>query len=124
MRPVHFEIQSPDPAASQGFFGRVFGWTYQKYGDFPYWLANTGPDDEAGINGALMPPEDGQPRTVLVMDTPDISAAVESIAEEGGEVVTPINEIPGVGKVAYCHDPHGVLFGVFESAQMDSGDDG
>ena len=120
MRPVHFECQTPDPAASREFFAKALGWTFQQWGDFPYWLATTGPDDQMGINGALMPSADGTPRTVIVVDTADISAALESISEAGGETVTPIQEIPDVGSVAYCRDPQGVLFGVYQAAPMDS----
>ncbi len=116
MRPVHFEHQSPDPSASREFFANALSWEFQQYGDFPYWLATTGPDDQAGINGALMESTDGTPRTVMVVDTPDISGTLAKVPEHGGEVVSPIREIPNVGQVAYCHDPQGILFGVFQAA--------
>ena len=123
MRPVHFECQSPDPAASRDFFAKALGWTFQQWGDFPYWLATTGLDEQMGINGALMPSADGKPQTVIVVDTPDINRALESISEAGGEMALPIQEIPDVGKVAYCRDPQGILFGVFQAASMDSAED-
>lgn len=119
MRPVHFEYQSPDPAASQDFFSKALGWTFQQWGDFPYWLATTGPDDRPGINGALMPSPDDQARTVITVDVQDIHQALEKISSAGGETVVPIQDIPEVGQVAYCRDPQGIVFGVYQAAAMD-----
>lgn len=119
MRPIHFEYQSPDPVASQAFFADALGWTFQQWGDFPYWLATTGPDDRRGINGALMPSPDDQARTVITVDVPDIHEALDKISSAGGETVVPIQDIPEVGQVAYCRDPQGIVFGVYQASEMD-----
>lgn len=119
MRPVHFEYESPDPASSQEFFSKALGWTFQQWHDFPYWLTTTGPDDQDGINGALMPSEDGKPRTVIVMGVPDLEEALDRVSAAGGETVTAIQEIPEVGKFAYCCDPQGIRFGLFQPASME-----
>lgn len=115
MRPIHFECQTPDPASSMDFFSKLLGWEFEGWNDFPYWLTTTGPDDRPGINGAVMATPDGVPRTVIIMDVPDISGALERVAEEGGEVVLPVQDIPGVGQSAYCRDPQGLLFGLFQA---------
>ncbi len=120
MRPVHFEYQSPDPASSREFFVAALGWTFEQWGDFPYWLATTGPNDQPGINGALLPSPDDQARTVITVDVPDISEALKRVSTAGGEMVVPIQDIPEVGQVAYCRDPQGIIFGVFEAAAMDT----
>ncbi len=116
MRPVHFECQSPDPASSREFFSRVLGWQFQQWNDFPYWLATTGPDDQPGIHGALMPSPDREPRTVITVDVPDVADALERVSEAGGEMVLPIQDIPEVGKVAYAREPQGIVFGLFQAA--------
>ncbi len=113
MRPVHFEYQTSDPAATMAFFSKVLGWDFEGWNDFPYWLTTTGPDDQPGINGAVMQTPDGQPRTVMIMEVPDISQALESVSAEGGEMVAPVQDIPGVGQSVYCRDPEGLLFGLF-----------
>lgn len=124
MRPIHFECQSPDPAASMEFFSEVLGWEFQGWHDFPYWLTTTGPDDHPGINGAVMPADDGKPRTVIIMQTPDIAATLESVTAHGGQAVLPIQDIPGVGQSAYCRDPQGVLFGLFQALADAPSEDG
>ncbi len=120
MRPVHFEYQSPDPAASREFFAEALGWTFSQWGDFPYWLATTGPEDRPGINGALMPSPDQEARTVITVDVTDISEALERVSAAGGEMVVPIQDIPEVGQVAYCRDPQGIIFGVYQGADLNS----
>ena len=120
MRPIHFECQSPDPASSMEFFSKALQWEFEGWHDFPYWLATTGPDDQRGINGAVMPTQDGKPRTVIIMEVPDIAQALEGVEAAGGEIVLQIQDIPGVGQSAYCRDPQGLLFGLFQSLSPDS----
>ena len=56
---VHFEIHGSDPARLADFYERLLGWSFQQFGDMPYWAIDTG--DEAasqggvghGINGGL-----------------------------------------------------------------------
>lgn len=57
-RVVHFEIQADDVERATSFYAAVFGWTFEDYSSFtgvPYWDIVTGPDDEMGINGGLLP---------------------------------------------------------------------
>ena len=82
-RVVHFEIHAGDPARAINFYEKTFGWTFQKWeGPMEYWLVNTGPADQPGINGGLMPRRgelDGQ--AVIAYDcTVDVAAIDESIA--------------------------------------------
>lgn len=38
---------------------------------------------------------------------------------KGGKTVVPKMVIPGVGHVAYCRDPEGNIFGLFEDDQTE-----
>ena len=33
-RPIHFEIQADDLERAKAFYGDVFGWTFEDYGQF------------------------------------------------------------------------------------------
>jgi len=112
-RPIHFEFNSPEPDKTCDFFKNVFGWSFNAW-ESPeeYFLATTG-QDAPGINGGVMRSRDGQPRTVNTIDVESVDEASTKIADAGGTVVVPKMAIPGVGWVAYCLDPTGVLFGVF-----------
>ena len=119
-RPVHFEMNFADLEKAKEFYGKVFGWTFSKFGpdEEPYWLTTTGPDGEPGINGGLMMRHPGmQAGTVNTMGVESVDAAVDSIKSAGGNIVLEKMAIPGMGWVAYATDLEGTMFGVF---QMDS----
>ena len=119
-RPVHFELSFEDAERAKGFYSKVFGWTYQKYGDesMPYWLTNTGPDGEPGINGGMMLRQGGMPAgTTNTMGVESVDAAVDTIKSAGGTIILEKMAVPGMGWVAYALDTEGNQFGVFE---MDS----
>ena len=116
-RIVHFELPARDPDALAGFYRNVFGWSIQKWeGPVDYWLVTTG-EDGPGINGALIrtgPVHQGPVNTVEVKS---VAEFLEKVQAEGGEVVMPRNQIPGVGYLAYCKDTAGNVFGLFESEE-------
>ncbi len=113
-RPVHFEINTPDVEKTTAFFESVFGWEFQKWdGPDSYWLIKTGQNGAPGIDGGMMSLKDEWPSTVNTIGVESIDAFTEKVTEHGGEVVVPKMAIPGAGYHAYCKDPSGVIFGVF-----------
>ena len=55
-RVIHFEILGDDPARLAEFYRQTLGWEFQSWdGGHPYVLLATGPKDEDGIDGAIMP---------------------------------------------------------------------
>jgi hypothetical protein len=122
-RPVHFEIQAQDPARAQAFYEGLFGWSFQKWGDQPYWLIKTG-EGSPGIDGGMLPrmggaPDAGAPLPVIAwvctVDVPDLDPFVEKAKALGGENVVPKMPIPGVGWLAYCKDTEGNIFGMMQN---------
>ena len=114
-RVVHFEINADDPGRAADFYREVFGWQIAKWqGPEDYWLITTGPDDEPGINGALMKraaPGAGTWNTVGVLSVDEF---VAEVVEAGGKVIQPKMTIPGVGYHAYCQDTEGNTFGLMQ----------
>ena len=115
-RVVHFEICADNPDRALGFYSAVFGWQAQK-AEMPgidYWLLTTGPDDEPGINGAVMPRPDPAARITNYVDVPSIDEYAAKIQAAGGTVVMPKMTVPGVGYVAACLDTECNAFGLFQ----------
>lgn len=121
-RVVHFEIHADDPDRASIFYASVFGWRITKWeGPIDYWLVDTG-EGEPGINGGIVQrrgerPADDAPCssfacTIAVDKLDDTMAAVE---KNGGKIVVPKREIPGVGWLAYAHDTEANVFGMMES---------
>ncbi len=114
-RPIHFEIPVEDPDRAAAFYEKVFAWDIQKWEGAPYWLVNSGPDSEPGINGALGQKSDEFAVPVFVIGVDDIEAAMASVEEAGATIAVGKNPIPGVGYSAYFDDPEGNRMGLFQS---------
>ena len=111
------EILADDPEKAADFYRQVFEWDISTWGgEQAYWLVTTGPDDEPGINGAIMHRHFDQ-AVVNTQEVESLADALERIDGAGGKVVQGPNEIPGVGTHAYCADPQGIIFGVLEPVQ-------
>jgi predicted enzyme related to lactoylglutathione lyase len=114
-RVIHFEIPSDNPERVSKFYSEVFGWKFQKWaGPMAYWLITTGDNGEPGINGALMRRQHPGASTVNTIGVESVDKFLPAITKSGGKIVAPKMAIPGVGYVAYCQDPEGNVFGVFQ----------
>jgi uncharacterized protein len=120
-RPVHFEIHADDPQRAIAFYTDVFGWTVNQWGDQPYWLVSTGPKDEPGIDGAILPrmgdrPTAGAPVVGMVntMQVDDLDMALAKALERGGVLALDKMVIPGVGTVAYVLDSEANVIGILQ----------
>src|SRR5262245_65519631 len=122
-RVIHFEVYAEQPERAVRFYAAVFGWEFTKWsGPEEYWLAQTGPDGQPGINGGLLrrrgPGPAGEQAVnafACTLDAPSVDEAVRTITANGGVVVVPKMAIPGVGWLAYAKDTGGNIFGVMQS---------
>ena len=112
---VHFEINAPDADKAATFYGGVFGWEFQQWGDgeMSYWLIKTGADDAPGIGGGMMSTPDW-PQTVAIIEVDSVDTFTEKINESGGELVVGKMAIKGIGYAAYFKDPNGMVFGIYQ----------
>jgi predicted enzyme related to lactoylglutathione lyase len=118
-RPVHFEIHAGDPERAVTFYSTVFGWSFERWGEQPYWVITTG--QGTGIDGGLLPrqgpePEEGAAVNAYptTMEVPDIDAAMHHVEQAGGRIVADKNAVPGVGWLAYGKDTEGNIFGLMQ----------
>jgi len=118
-RVIHFEIHADDPQRAMRFYRELLGWTFDKWGDFSYWLAKTGPADEPGIDGALMPRDatlgrEGIAAYVCTAAVADLDQALASARALGATVENDKRAVPGVGWHAYIRDTEGNLVGLMQ----------
>ncbi len=116
-RIVHFEIPSENPEKSLDFYSKTFGWKAQKWGEMDYWLFETGETKNPGINGALIKKQQHFTTVINTINIDNIEQTMESISKNGGEVISPVMDLPEVGKIAYFKDPDGNVFAVIEDAK-------
>jgi predicted enzyme related to lactoylglutathione lyase len=115
-RVIHFEVPTSDSAASVKFYENVLGWKITRWeGPMEYYLVETGPEGEPGINGGLGGAANEFKGTVNTVGVDDIDAVLKLVIENGGQIVMPRDEIPGVGLLAYVREPGGAVIGIIQS---------
>ena len=124
-RVVYFEVYVEEPEKIKKFYRNVFGWRFEKFEESSgeYWNIKTGPSDERGIDGGMMEweeewgekPEGGS--CVVMIDVEDLDRMVKKVEEHGGNLEMDKIEVPGVGTQAYCTDPAGNMFAIYEPYQ-------
>jgi predicted enzyme related to lactoylglutathione lyase len=120
-RVVHFEIHAENPERAIEFYRKSFGWEFQKWeGPTDYWLVMTGPEDQPGINGGLVPRQgkiDGEAviAYVCTIDVPDIDVTISTVEQNGGTIAVPKMAVPGVGWLTYFKDTEGNIFGAMQN---------
>ena len=112
---VHFEIPVDDPDRAKTFYETAFGWSFQGYGDQPYWLTAIGPLDAGGIEGALIGRGDVHAHPVVIIDVDDIDAAMQGAIDAGAEKVGDRTAVPTMGWSAYVRDPEGNVIGLWQT---------
>jgi predicted enzyme related to lactoylglutathione lyase len=117
---VWHDLVTPDLAASQKFYGGLFGWTFRtiKSDGFDYSIAMYGPRPVAG----LLRPEEGGVRAaewVHFFSVTDVDEAVERIAAAGGTVIDGPADFAQRGRMALAEDTEGAAFGVLRSSSGD-----
>lgn len=122
-RVGHFEIHADDPQRAIAFYSAVLGWEFTSWGGgWDYWLIKTGPAEEPGIDGGLLPRKGDRPQpgqavnayvcTAMVASLDETIAAVDA---HGGQIALAKMPVPGVGWLAYFHDPEGNIFGAMQN---------
>jgi predicted enzyme related to lactoylglutathione lyase len=122
-RAVHFEIHASNPQRLIEFYSDVLGWTFNKWEGGEYWMIHTGPDEQPGINGGLMPRRGPAPEAmaamnafVITVDVDDVDASVaRAVGSAGGTIALPKMAVPGIGWLAYIKDPDGNIFGMMQT---------
>lgn len=123
-RVVHFEIQADDVERAKAFYAAVFDWSFEDYSGYTgstYWGVTTGPAEEPGINGGLLPRPVPAPRAeqgtngyVCTVGVADYDQTERRILDAGGQVALPKMALPGMAWQGYYLDTEGNTFGIHQ----------
>lgn len=131
---VHFEIHASEPQRLVDFYSQLLGWKFTQFGDTPYWVIDTGEGSIGnvegkpgnGINGGLAQRQGPAPEPGaavngcnIVVGVDDVDALFARGIELGGTEALPPEDMEGVGRGAYLHDPDGNLFGLITPTMSD-----
>jgi len=117
-RPIWYELMTSDTAAAEKFYKSVVGWTAAPFGASPqpYTIFNRAGD--AGVAGMMKTPDgmNAPPFWAMYVGAPDFAAAVAHIKRAGGSELSPVIDIPEVGRMQMMKDPQGAAFYVMQPA--------
>ena len=126
-RLVWFELMTTDLAAAERFYTTVVGWTIT-----PFQGAPTGPysmftrPDGVPVAGGMPLPADliGRhvpPNWMLYVGVASLDAVVADATKLGARELSPVIEVPTVGRMMTLADPQGAAFNVLEPAPSSQG---
>lgn len=121
---VHFELPFDDAGRAEQFYKSAFDWQISAI-PMPeggnYYMVNTVEVDEqqmpkeaGAINGGLTPRDATLQAPLIVINVPDLDAALEKVTSCGGSVVMPKTTVMDMGLYARVKDTEGNVIGVWQ----------
>jgi uncharacterized protein len=105
---AYVELPSTNVPTLKTFYGQLFGWTFEDFGDEYAAVHDAGL--EAGFNGD---PGSQSKAPLVIIEATDIQATFEQVKAAGGTITMPIYGYPG-GKRFHFLDPSGNELAVFQ----------
>jgi predicted enzyme related to lactoylglutathione lyase len=120
-RPVWYELMTTDPTAAEAFYRNVIGWTSAPFDGSPnpyVVFKRTGDVQVAGLmkrpDGMNMPPF-----WAMYVAVPNLEEGVAHIIRLGGTELSPVIDIPNVGRMQMLKDPQGAAFYIIQPDPRD-----
>ena len=113
-----YELLTTDVKAAEKFYTTIVGWKVAPFEGSPQpydlWMRGDG----VPIGGVMKIPEgmNFPPHWGMYIDVPKLEDAVSQIERRGGEALSPVIEVPSVGRLRTMKDPQGALFSLHEPA--------
>ncbi|MFC6704953.1 VOC family protein [Flexivirga alba] len=103
---------------AQDFYEKLFGWDVQRDDEHAdYRVCRKDDQPVAGLEHKNAN-SDAPPFWTTYFATDDIAATCEAVTAAGGRVLTEVIDIAGVGRSAYCADPTGAFFGLWQGTGL------
>lgn len=122
----HIDVVSGDRGRAQRFYGDVFGWQFEDYGEaLGYTNVKTSENGiESGIGGLAQSVGARPPAATGVIPyilAPDMDATLAAVEKAGGSIEIPRTDVFGYGEFAHFRDPDGNLIGLWRDPPGDHG---
>jgi predicted enzyme related to lactoylglutathione lyase len=117
-RPLWYELMTTDMKAAEAFYRNVVGWTSAPFegAPQPYTLFNR--SGQLPVAGLMTRPEgmNAPPFWAMYVGVPKLEDAAKHITRLGGHELSPVIDVPTVGRMQMMTDPQGAAFYVYEPA--------
>ena len=117
-RPVWYELMTTDTAAAETFYKNVVGWTSAPFEGSPTPYTVFKRSGDVGVAGLMNRP-DGMnmpPFWAMYVAVPKLEDAVAHIKRLGGSELSPVIDVPTVGRMQMMKDPQGAAFYIIQPA--------
>lgn len=118
---VRADLLTDDLAASQKFYGKLFGWTFESSKDHVVAYVQ-----ERRVGTLVQHPRpensNAKPRWIAYMSVADVGAVRQKVIEAGGAVLLEPHDLRDLGMAGIFSDPEGALFGAVHNKQGDPED--
>lgn len=115
----HFAVEADDVERARRFYEAVFDWRFEPWGPPNFYLIHTGGEGDQGLQGALQ-----ERRTPLTgagtggfectIGVADLDAIIAKLQANGGRLIAPPFEIPGVGRLSFFYDTEKNRVGIMQ----------
>lgn len=117
-RVLWYELLTTDVKAAEKFYTAVAGWTISPFegSQEPYGMWTRA--DGVSVGGLMKIPEAMSlpPHWRMFVGVPGLENAVSQVESLGGSSLSPVIEVPSVGRMRSMSDPQGSAFSLFEPA--------
>jgi uncharacterized protein len=109
------ELMTRDVEGAKRFYTETVGWNFQSMpmaDGGTYWCAMLGGKPVAGVFALTSPAYDGVPESWMsYLAVDDVDARVEKALKAGAQLMKPLFDVPGVGRIAILREPAGAGVG-------------
>jgi predicted enzyme related to lactoylglutathione lyase len=120
-RPLWYELMTTDMKAAQAFYNAVVGWSSSPFQGAPQPYATFNRSAEAPVAGVMTTPEDvdAPPFWAMYVAVPKVEDAAAHIKRLGGSEMSPVIDVPNVGRMQMMKDPQGAAFYIYQPASSE-----
>jgi uncharacterized protein len=109
------ELRTRDAERAKRFYASTVGWSFEASATpdgETYWVALQDGKPVAGLFPLTSPRFDGVPESWMsFLAVDDVDARVAKAIKAGAELVMPVFDVPGVGRIAMLREPGGAGIG-------------
>jgi len=116
-----FELMTRDMKGAETFYGKVVGWSSEPFKEAPRPYTSFIRAGGTPVAGVMTTPDgvNAPPFWAMYIGVPKLEEAANHIKRLGGQVTSPVIEVPTVGRMQMVKDPQGAAFHIHEPATRD-----
>ena len=125
-RPLWYELMTTDMQAAEAFYRTVVGWTAAPFEGSPQPYTMFQRAGEVPVAGLMTRPDEMQapPFWAMYIGVPKLEDAARHITRLGGSELSPVIDVPTVGRMQMVGDPQGAAFYIYEPASAEQQPEG